>query len=258
MKFSIGLIVSQILLGATLSAQWILDFDDPTVPVVNGEVITDQYLAKYGVSIDSVRSLTNPTSRVKPAIIFDSTDTPGDPSDDGVPTGGDTDLETPNPSGHASNVTPLENVLIVSEDKFYGSNDANYDPLPGGGGYFAENPDDNAGGGTLMFTFLNNPVVLNFAEILDIEESGGSIVGIKTDGSQVSESLFGLGDSSYQNYTFNQTWTDIETLFVDFAGSGAVASIGYTEIPEPRTTAAIGLVLLLGFLRLKKRLNKSN
>jgi hypothetical protein len=249
-KLTTSIMLLSIVLGPALSAQWILDFDDPDIPVVNGEVITDQYLAKYGVEISSVKSLTNPTTRNKPAIIFDSTDTPGDPTDDNVPTGGDTDLETPNPTGHSSNVTPLENVLIVSEDKFYATDDSNYDPIPGGG-FKAVNPDDNAGGGTLKFTFFT-PVEIEFLEILDIEEVGGSFLGVQTGGNQLVKSLGAPGDSSFQSVEF-QDWSNIEILYVDFVGSGAVASLTYTPIPEPRTIAFGGLLLLGLYLRLRKR-----
>ncbi len=251
MKHLLFIIVSLGLCSSILSAQFILDFDDPTIPVANGEIINTQYIAKYGVEVDSVWSLTNTTSRNKPAVIFDSTDTPGDPTDDNVPTGGDTDLETPNPVGHASNTTPLENVLIVSEDNFSGPGDNDYLSLPGGG-YAAKNPDDNAGGGTLKFTFFT-PATLSFLEILDIEEVGGSFVGIQTGGNQLVQSLAAPGDSSYQKVDFTD-WDSIEVLYVDFVGSGAVASLSYTPIPEPGTIALGGIALLAGYLGLRKRL----
>jgi len=97
--------------------------------------------------------VTTHDPRNHPSMIFDS----------GDPTGGDWDLGTPNETfggpglgdggrqGMAGqNKFPLGNVLIISED---GSQD---------------NPDDNANGGVVIFTF-DSPVTIQAVGLLDVD-----------------------------------------------------------------------------------------
>lgn len=144
-----------------------------------------------------------------PAMIFDSSN----------PTGGDNDLGTLNQdfggSGVGSrgatgtageNAVPLGKVLIISE-----SGDQS-------------DPDDNAGGGEIIFAF-DSPVFIGTANILDIDEGwGGSLKAFDASNTPLVEvAMQDLGNNSVQTVVLNVA--NVSKLKVWFPGSGAIARL---------------------------------
>ena len=168
-----------------------------------GQIIDDEF-AGTGVHVTTHDPVNHP------AMIFDSAN----------PTGGDIDLGSPNQdfggpgvgSGGGAgqpgqNSAPLGQILIISED----GNSAN--------------PDDNAGGGTIIFDF-DFPVRVEEVVILDIDEGmGGDIVAYDGGGSMIGMGIMSsvLGDNSVQTVAVGAD--GVRSLEVFFPGSGAVAGI---------------------------------
>ncbi len=198
MKTSMYLCTGVIAMGIAGSANAeFVDFDSLTA----GTVVTNQ-LAGQGISSVS----TNTTFG---AMIFDTAN----------PTGGDTDLATPvsGTVGPGATNGAFGNVLIISED-----GDTN-------------DPDDNAGGGTIRFdlSFTASDLILN---IIDIEESGGSVEIFMGNSSVGSAPIVQLNDNSLQLVSIPSV--DFNRIDVTFASSGAVGDIQF--VPTPGTLALAG------------------
>ena len=174
----------------------------------SGDVITDQFAA-LGVHVTTNDPLNHP------AMIFDSS----------RPTGGDTDLGTPNAafggpgqggggqSGDGVNDQSLNNILIISE---------NNDP---------SNPDDNVSGGTLIFTF-DEAVMLDEISLLDIDRNEATIVLYDIDGNQIqSTQVYGKGNNSFQTVALNAL--GVARMEVIFTGSGAITDIVFCRDGHP-------------------------
>ncbi|WP_353931014.1 SdrD B-like domain-containing protein [Okeanomitos corallinicola TIOX110] len=167
-----------------------------------GTVIDNEY-ASLGVTISA-------TGGSNQAMIFDSAN----------PTGGDHDLRTP---GYGPNNTTAQgNILIISEDGD------------------SSDPDDNAGGGTIIFTF-DNAVNINSLSFVDIEENGGKVYTTDANGNETITHIPGVGDNSFQTLTINDT--DVVELKVKFTGSGSVSSLDFDSI---ETTTETGLYTNIG------------
>ncbi|MCB1877244.1 MAG: RICIN domain-containing protein, partial [Chromatiales bacterium] len=180
-----------------------MEFDAEGTMLVAGQIIDNEWAA-YGVTVTT----SDPVNH--PAMIFDSAN----------PTGGDLDLGTPNQDfggpgvgtgGKAgtigANSQAQGKVLIISED----ANSAN--------------PDDNAGGGMLIFSFAQ-AVRLDSLGILDIEEAGGSVQAFDASGALIaSVPLQTYGDNSFQRVALNAM--GVSTLKITFTGSGAVTDLAY-------------------------------
>ncbi|MGB5592926.1 MAG: SdrD B-like domain-containing protein, partial [Crocosphaera sp.] len=167
-----------------------------------GTVIDNEY-ASLGVTISA-------TGGSNQAMIFDSAN----------PTGGDHDLETP---GYGNNNTTAQgNILIISEDGD------------------SSDPDDNAGGGTITFTF-DNAVNVNSLSFVDIEESGGKVFTTDADGNVTTTNIAAPGDNSFQTLTINDD--DVVKLEVDLVGSGSISSVDFDSI---ETSTAPGIYTNIG------------
>ncbi len=170
-----------------------------------GQIIDDEW-AKFGVTVTTDNPIVNP------AMIFYS----------GSPTGGDYDLGTPNEdfggpgigSGGSAgapgaNTAALGNVLIISEDGDQ------------------TDPDDDASGGTLIFTFAH-PVRIDQIGILDIDEGmAGKIRAFDAGGAMIGSTAMAnnLGNNSVQTVTLGVA--GVSRLEVLFPGSGAVTNIEF-------------------------------
>ena len=150
------------------------------------------------------------------AMIFDSAN----------PTGGDADLKTPNPLGHPTNVTAQQNILIVSEDGI------------------TSNPDDDAGGGVIVFQF-DTPRIVNSIEMIDIDDGNttlqtrirtyDAVADLAAPGFTFGEppaanllsstNVPDVGNNSWQNVPIAQS--GVRELRIRFKSSGAIARIDF-------------------------------
>jgi Tol biopolymer transport system component len=200
------------------TCSWILDFETDAFgqALSRGQIIDDEWAA-FGIHI------TTKDPGKHPAMIFDSS----------TPTGYDYDLGTPNKdfggpgcgSGGSEgapgeNRYPLENVLIISEDK-----DQN-------------DPDDYYAGGTFIFTF-DNPAKVESIQLLDIDANETTAKVRAYDAAGQALGVFNalpLGNNSVQNLQLQLG--NVSRLEVYLPSSGAIASIHFCdEKPTPKPTA---------------------
>ncbi|GMG84889.1 hypothetical protein LNKW23_41050 [Paralimibaculum aggregatum] len=129
----------------------------------------------------------------------------------------------------ASTTGQLSNVLIVQENN--GSDTA---------------PDDNAGGGTIIFDF-DAPATLYTIDLIDTEEPTPQIVLTKADGSTVTLNGTVTGNGEAARFDIAQAAalqgedaTDVVQLKIVLAGSGAVDNldVALTEPGDPATSTA--------------------
>lgn len=216
-----------------------IDFetDAQGVPLAEGERLDEQW-ADWGIHITT----NNPNS---PAMVYDSACPGGCSGQDvdlGSPNecyGGPGVAGNPNPSdpggpcgSGASNDTALDNVMIISED-----NDAN-------------DPDDDAGGGEIVWTF-DYPVYIDHIELLDLESTETARVFfydqygdplVYDTNNDPGLPLLGEGDNSFA--TADSKVGGVRRLVFDFSGSGAIPAL--TFCPEkvvdsqPEPDGAIG------------------
>ena len=133
------------------------------------------------------------------AMIFDSAN----------PTGGDHDLVTP---GYGTNNTEaLGNILIISEDGD------------------SHDPDDNAHGGKIAFTF-DNAVNVNSIDFLDIEESGGKVLTTDIDGNVTTTYIPAFGDNGFNSLMINDD--NVVEIKVVLVGSGAITALDFDSISD--------------------------
>ena len=213
--FTLSSMLFVILPSASIAAL-VIDFetDSSGNPLSTGQIIDGEF-AGFGINISTHDPINHP------AMIFDSS----------APSGDDFGLGTPNESfggpgigsgggsGQAGeNSLDLGNILIISEDGD------------------SSDPDDNAAGGTITFTF-DSPVAIGEVDLLNVENSGsvrafnGSSVLI----SQVP--VASIGSNGFQIIALNAT--NVSRLEVQLAGSGAIAEI--RAIPEPSAFAFLAM-----------------
>ncbi|HHG85651.1 MAG TPA: T9SS type A sorting domain-containing protein, partial [Bacteroidetes bacterium] len=153
------------------------------------------------------------------AVIFDSSN----------PSGGDWDLGTPNSDfggpglgvggrlgQPGANNVPLGKLLIVQE---------NYTPRncgPGNNDYC--NPDDEAGGGALIFDF-DCPTTIQDVTIVDADDGNPSGAVLTFNGGAAFAQIPNLGNNSTQTVYINQA--GVNHMEVVFAGSGGLAAFHY-------------------------------
>ena len=203
-----------------------IDFEtDATglIPLVPGEIIdgTNQPWAIEGIWLSTDKPLS------QPLMIFDTS----------FPTGGDTDLGTPNElftippdfivpgpgvgDQGDSNQIPRGQVLIISED-----------------GDSSDPDDDAIDGGLISFVF-DPPVELTEIRVLDIDENeaGGTATAYDALGNVIlTRPLLPLGDNSFQVVQFLRK--DVSALEIHFVSSAALTAVIFCEDicilpPEP-------------------------
>ena len=201
--------VADTLLGTAPFCE-LLDFDyqpgpDPDSDMVAGLTIDNQW-DEIGITISAVNSAPGHPDR---SILFDT----------GNPTGGDTDLATPN-LGAFGNDTALGNALIIAENEI---------GAPG----LVTNPDDEAAGGSLIFDF-KEPATICSVTLLDIDEVPGTELRFYRNGDLVTPdetmAILSLGDGSVQTVTFQED--DVDRFEVFFAGSGAIPMLELVPCPR--------------------------
>ena len=191
-----------------------LQFDPPsTCPSSRSILPLDSYTAGdtisdfgNGVTVQVTKSDSMGNWGAASAMVFDSSN----------PSGGDSDLGTPNVSfggpgiGKAGKIgklfenrDPQGNVLIVSED-----NDAT-------------DPDDNGYPSKLVFTFAS-PLFIDWIGLLDNDE--GTTFTIETsDGGSTTIANWNGGNNSFESVKVGKP--GVTKLTVDLGGSGAISDI---------------------------------
>lgn len=206
-----------------------------------GTVIDDEYQASDGLTIS-----VNSNGSVNQAMIFNSNNL----------TGGDTDLVGPFNTPTVGGVDGYDagNILIISEDGD------------------SSDPDDEARGGSITFTFDRVVQFLNI-DIIDIdigEEVSLFFSGGNSNSLNLSFPGAAIGNGNYIDLrltfelAFGKTieqflgisgFFTFDTLEVVFSGSGAVNDLEYAEVPLP---AALPFLLTgLGGIALARRRRKA-
>lgn len=200
-----------------------IDFNTAgSVNIPAGSHITNQYAA-YGVLISGQND--NPNHPDK-AITFDSNN----------PTGNDFDLGSPNaafggpgigsgggPGMPGENSVPLGNLIIIAENDFDGNNDG-----------LVDDPDDEAGGGQLVFDFTG-PTEVTSITLIDLDDGTGGSVFVTEDvsGNVTAFPIPDLGENSVE--TIPVGIGAVDQFVVDFNSSGAVAKITYCPSTATQT-----------------------
>lgn len=182
-----------------------------------GSAISEQY-ADWGVHITAKN---NRNDHPQVALVFDSSQ----------PSGGDSDLGTPNEAydgpgkGRGGKVDggmnneALGNLLIVAENDL----DANGDGL-------VDTPDDEAAGGKLILTF-DEPVNILQLTLVDIDENeSGAVILASHNGDKASETpLKGLGDNSVVRFD-HTNWSGVTRFEIQLPGSGAIGNLTFQTV----------------------------
>lgn len=183
------------------------------------------------VTVNGLTVSIEATGGINQAWVFDSS----------APTGGDEDLGTPNqnctpagpgegtggvPGSPGENCVALGNVLIIQE------NDNGI-------------PDDASTGGTLTFTF-SEPVIVNYFDLLDFEETTTpSIIFYDENDQQLGTPISptGLGDNSYEQFDPKVdagVFEVVTKILMDLPISGAVGGIEVMRASEVINMGRIG------------------
>jgi len=207
--------------GFAPSESFEVDFDTDGLtggngaPLAKGTFITTQY-DEVGLTISGVSNHGNRTGDV---IIFDSSN----------PTGGDSDLGTPNqayggpgignggtnPAGR--NDQSLGNVIILAENVRDNNNDGRVD-----------NPDDDAAGGIIYFDF-NQPISVEGLDMLDLDDhADNEIIFQFADGTTQMWECPQIGNNSHKFVSTlinGEAAHNVARISVSFSGSGAIAGL---------------------------------
>lgn len=222
MKKTITTLLSMVVLVASTTASAVLiDFEDRNMigdGLLNeGDIITDLNL--FGATFSVTGGNVSP-GVPRDLMLFDA-DCVGGCS------GGDPDLE----------FSGAGNILIISED-----NDA-------------MDPDDSAAGGSINIAF--NTAVTGFsAQTIDVGDSdnGPNFFQRYLNGSPIGMMIFLMqnqGDNNIQAVSFSSSEL-FDEVRLSLAGSGGLASVGFTPVPLP---AALPLFMagLLGLFGIRRR-----
>lgn len=191
--------------GQAVILDWDTDGMGNALPA--GTPITNQY-ANWGINI-SADNNNGPDH----AVIFDSSN----------PTGGDTDLGTPNQafggpgigsggaSGAGANMTALGNILIIQERSQMC------------GPVFCT-PDDDADGGVVTFTF-DDPMTVETIVIVDADDGNpsGAVVTIDANTGSYTLNFPSLGNNSVITLPIFED--GVLSMDISFQGSGAIGAV---------------------------------
>ncbi len=191
--------------GTAIVLDWDTDGLGNALPA--GTPITNQY-ANLGINI-----VADNNNGPDWAVIFDSSN----------PTGGDTDLGSPNQafggpgigsggaSGAGANMTALNNILIIQEHSQMC------------GPVFCT-PDDDANGGTITFTF-DDPMTVETIVIVDADDGNpsGAVVTIDANSGSYTLSFPSLGNNSVITLPIFED--GVLSMDVSFQGSGAIGAV---------------------------------
>ncbi len=199
-----------------------LDFElDGTGNALLAGQMVDSEFSALGVQITADNAAAGHPNL---AIIFDS----------GNPTGGDSDLYTPNPGTHPSNTVPYGNILILAENAV----DANGDGL-------IDDPDDegNQPAGYIRFSL---GTTYNAADLVLIDTEEHGTIDFLLGGTQVGMApIPTTGNGGIVAAHFSGA--EFDAFQVNLGGSGGLAEV--TVVPEPASLA----LLACGVMAMVKR-----
>ncbi|MEM6272233.1 MAG: gliding motility-associated C-terminal domain-containing protein [Bacteroidota bacterium] len=186
-------------------------------PLSSGMILTNQLSVAFGITVQAING-SPAQGHPDIAMIFNSA----------APTGGDTDLGTPNQAfggpgqgsgGNPSNNQPLGNLLIISQDGDQG------------------NPNDEAAGGDLILDFANPTYVSNLT-LVDIDNHNSELE-ITHSGAQITTlNLANAGNNSVQTASINQS--AVSRIRIALGGSGALAGLKFCNSMNPLTASVAG------------------
>ncbi len=173
----------------------------------------------------SIRAENDQSVHPDLAVVFDSSH----------PTGGDTDLGTPNEDFDGpgigegggdgqpgANSVALGNLLVIAQTDI----DADGDGL-------IDSPNDEAAGGRLYFEF-DSPQDLTSIYVIDVKIGGGTVHAFNADNELLtSVDIDWLGDNAVQEVFLDVN--DVRWLEVEFATSGGIYAICPTSNDPPST-----------------------
>ena len=201
-----------VFIGSGIPTEIDFSVDGAGNPLSAGDLIDDNTFGGIDISVTGTGAGTHPL------MIFDTED----------PTGGDVDLGTPNETfgglgegeaGEAGqpgeNRVGLGNALIISQD---GNQN---------------NPNDSAGGGTIIFVFVE-PVEVRQIQTLDADEVTSVVVRVYSDaaGTILLNTFNGLalGENSFQTIVI--ATTPVLRLEFELAGSGTMDKLVLCGVPD--------------------------
>ena len=220
-----GCVMVALSMGAPAAAD-LIDFDS----LQTGEIVAEQF-AGMGVHIEVIND-GHPSINL--GIIFDSFGSSGH----------DSDLEGPPWSGGNASSDVFANLLIIAENDVDSNNDG-----------LIDDPDDEAGGGSIIFRF-DIPIFEFGFSLIDIETTesapnasvmffnDSTLVGmidfsdLVDPGSAIFDPTIEFGDNSANHVQPMSFFNGIGPLEFNEArfvleGSGAVDNIFFTVVPAP-------------------------
>ena len=236
-----------LLLGWSTSAAAVtIDFDD----LSHGELVTDQYLASLGVTIEGT-NVARP--QFSGALVYDTTTVPTSPKNQ--------DLTGPPWASGNLSMSVLANTLVIPG----GLADADHDGL-------VDNPTDEGQRPAGFFTISFADPISSFGlDLVDIDlaeqmggalefYSGGMLLGSLTfEDLAAADASIVLGNNSanrvapilasmFQASSFDQ-------VIVQMGGSGAIDNLEFqpTSVPEPALSLLLGAGLALAARRRRAR-----
>ncbi|MFT4938398.1 MAG: hypothetical protein ACI88A_001425 [Paraglaciecola sp.] len=259
LKFAFLIVISGLLASYSLNSRaniTVLDFDSFT----DGQIIDSEYLAEYGVSVESVNyidGIANNGNEVSGRQVAFNTLNNNSYDDD---------LEYNNNSNDYNNQDSAFHYTALNLPGYTGSsNPGNILILQengsGCGDGVCDRPDDEGSraAGYFTFTFSNVVNILNI-DFFDIEDKAGQddsyseIHFFDQDNNEVHQGNFipGMGDGQFFRQDF-QNITGVKRLVLNMPGSGGLDNLAFetTDVPEP-VSIAIFVTALLFFTRRKQ------
>tara|TARA_R110002153_G_scaffold129621_1_gene278336 strand:+ start:35 stop:877 length:843 start_codon:yes stop_codon:yes gene_type:complete len=247
MKLSSTIIVScltTLLLLSPVSQAGVsvLDFDS----FENGQIIDDEYLASYGVSIDSLNYRDGGIEGRQ--VAFDTLNN----------NSRDNDLEYNNANNDYNDSNSAFSYAALNLENYQGSsNPGNVLILQensiGCGDGVCNYPDDEGrrAAGYFEFSFSSLVSILNI-DFFDVEDSANqdakfyAIHFFDQDDNEIQNNYFvpSMNDGQFVRMAFSGV-DNVKRLVLNMPGSGAIDNLAFrvTEVPEPTTFAILGIAL---------------
>ncbi len=232
------------MFSVTAASAAVIDFNG----FANGDNVTSVNLGFGTVTVSA-------TGGINQAWAYDTTNTSND------------DLDLIGPFSTIDNsVTGYNagNVLIIQENLDTRTNGRSDD---GVGGIDGNNPDDNAGGGTITFSF-NSVVTLSSMDVMDMDAGTAKINFFDASNQQIANPLTTAGDwvnvdnadrldgetpHRFETILFGTGIAGVSRMEITLMGSGGIDNINVSAVPVPAAIWLFGSAIagFIGFGRRK-------